>query len=199
MKHNSREHIIRHAAALFNKRGNSGTSLAAICEATSMSKGSIYANFKDKDELAIAAFSHQYAVINQKLEDILGLKDDPHEQLMLLLDYYENAHKTPAFTYGCPLVNAATEADDTFPALKMVVNQCFEADLLRLRKLIKKGIKLNLYKKKADPDFAFILQTTLHGALLLAHSTGETRYMQLSCDHLRNHLNGWLVKSPSAA
>lgn len=194
MKHNSRDYILEKAAPVFNQYGFSGTSLAAICAATGMTKGSIYANFKDKDELGVAVFNYHIGLRNQKLAAILSLKEDSHEQLLLLIDYYQNAAKYPEFKFGCPLANAATEADDTHPALKIAVNQVVEDDLLQLRKLIKKGVKQGLYKKKADPDFAYFMMSTLEGALLLAKTTGDQRYMQLSCDQLRSLLNGWLVK-----
>lgn len=195
MKQNSRTFILEKAAAVFNKHGYAGTSLAAICEATGMTKGSIYANFKDKDELAVAVFFHHIDQLNLKLESILRIKEDPHEQLLLLLDFYQNAHKYSEYKYGCPIVNAAVEADDTHPALKLAVNQVIESDINLIRKLIKKGIKLNMYKKRADPDFAFLMQAMLEGALLLSKTTGDQKFTQQCCDHLRNQLNSWLVKT----
>lgn len=194
MKHNSRTYILEKAAAVFNKNGFSGSSLAAICAATGMTKGSIYANFKDKDALGVAVFNFQKEQINNKLEAVLSLKEDSHEQLLLILDFYQNAHKYNEFRYGCPLANAAPEADDTNPPLKLAVNQAIDADLTQIRKLIKKGIKQGIYKKKADPDMALFMLSALEGALLLTQTTGEQRYMQLSCDQLRSLLNGWLVK-----
>ena len=194
MKNNSRDYILEKAAPVFNKHGFSGTSLAAICSATGMTKGSIYANFKDKDELGVAVFYYHVEQLNKKLDAILSIKDDPHEQLLLLLDFYQTAHKYPEFQYGCPVANAAPEADDTNPALKIAVNQVIEADLALFRKLIKKGIKQGHYKKKADPDFAFHMISALEGALLIAKTTGDQNYMSSCCDHLRSVVNGWLVK-----
>jgi len=194
MKHNSRTYILEKASPVFNKHGFAGSSLAAICAATGMTKGSIYANFKDKDELGVAVFDYQKEQINSKLDAILSLKEDPHEQLMLLLDFYQNAHKYNEFKFGSPLANTAPEADDTIPSLKLAVNQAIDADLSQIRKLIKKGIKQGLYKKKADADLALFILAALEGALLLAQTTGEQRFMQVSCDQLRSLLNGWLVK-----
>ena len=93
MKHNSRDYILEKAAPVFNQYGFSGTSLAAICAATGMTKGSIYANFKDKDALGVAVFNFQKEQINNKLNAVLSLKEDSHEQLLLMLDFYQNAHK----------------------------------------------------------------------------------------------------------
>ena len=39
-------------AELFNKKGYAGTSLSDISEATGLTKGSIYGNFENKDDVA---------------------------------------------------------------------------------------------------------------------------------------------------
>ena len=48
--------IIEKTAPLFNMKGYSGTSMSDITAATGLTKGSIYGNFENKDEVAIAAF-----------------------------------------------------------------------------------------------------------------------------------------------
>ena len=44
-------------APIFNKNGYVGTSLSDITQATGLTKGAIYGNFKDKEALAIEAFN----------------------------------------------------------------------------------------------------------------------------------------------
>ena len=48
--------IIEKTATLFNTKGFAGTSLNDITEATGLTKGSVYGNFKNKDEVALAVF-----------------------------------------------------------------------------------------------------------------------------------------------
>ena len=52
----TRQFIIEKTAPIFNKKGFAGTSLSDMTEATGLTKGSIYGNFADKDEVAMAAF-----------------------------------------------------------------------------------------------------------------------------------------------
>src|ERR1700722_8888899 len=54
----TRQFIIEKTAPIFNKKGYAGTSLSDITAATGLTKGSIYGNFADKDEVALAAFDY---------------------------------------------------------------------------------------------------------------------------------------------
>ena len=49
-------HILETVAPIFNKNGYAATSMQDITKATGMTKGAIYGNFKNKEELAISAF-----------------------------------------------------------------------------------------------------------------------------------------------
>lgn len=46
----TREKILREAAALFNQYGYSGSSMSDIMRVTGLQKGGIYNHFKSKDE-----------------------------------------------------------------------------------------------------------------------------------------------------
>ena len=51
----TKAYIIEKAAPIFNKKGYAGTSLRDMTGATRLTKGSIYGNFANKDEAALAA------------------------------------------------------------------------------------------------------------------------------------------------
>src|SRR6478736_6507949 len=52
----TREQIIESAAAVFNRKGYAGASIADVMEATGLRKGGIYRHFESKEDLAVAAF-----------------------------------------------------------------------------------------------------------------------------------------------
>ncbi|MCP2807331.1 TetR family transcriptional regulator, partial [Salmonella enterica subsp. enterica serovar Typhimurium] len=54
----TRQYIIDKAAPIFNKKGYAGTSLNDLIEATGLTKGAIYGNFENKDEIALEAFDY---------------------------------------------------------------------------------------------------------------------------------------------
>ena len=59
--------IIKKSAPIFNKKGYAGTSLSDLTQATGLTKGSIYGNFKNKDEVAVCAFQHNLAYMIESL------------------------------------------------------------------------------------------------------------------------------------
>ena len=54
----TRQLIIEKTAPLFNVKGFEGTSLSDMEKATGLTKGSIYGNFNDKEEIAAEAFKY---------------------------------------------------------------------------------------------------------------------------------------------
>ncbi|RKM92681.1 TetR/AcrR family transcriptional regulator, partial [Aquimarina sp. AD10] len=56
----TRQLIIKKTASIFNKKGYTGTYLSDLTNATGLTKGSIYGNFKDKNEVALEAFRYNY-------------------------------------------------------------------------------------------------------------------------------------------
>src|ERR1700744_3379068 len=114
----TRQFIVEKTAPIFNKKGYAGTSLSDMTEATGLTKGSIYGNFANKDEVALAAFDYNIA----KVQDVLKRESERHTSvvdcLLGYIDVYENFLRHPFPVGGCPILNTAVEADDTHPRLK---------------------------------------------------------------------------------
>ena len=47
----TKQYILEKIAPIFNKNGYAGTSLSDVTKATGLTKGAIYGNFKDKEEI----------------------------------------------------------------------------------------------------------------------------------------------------
>ena len=54
----TRNFIIEKTAEIFNRKGYAGTSMSDITEATGLTKGSIYGNFENKEDVALAVFEY---------------------------------------------------------------------------------------------------------------------------------------------
>ena len=65
----TRNFIIERTAEVFNKKGYAGTSMSDITKATGLTKGSIYGNFENKEEVALAAFEYNCARISKSISD----------------------------------------------------------------------------------------------------------------------------------
>jgi hypothetical protein len=71
----TRAFIIEKAAPIFNMKGFAGTSMADLTEATGLTKGAIYGNFENKDEVALAVYDYNLSLVVQGLRRSLQSGD----------------------------------------------------------------------------------------------------------------------------
>jgi TetR/AcrR family transcriptional repressor of nem operon len=71
----TRQFIIETTANIFNKKGYAGTSLSDLTLATGLTKGSIYGNFENKEDVALAVFDYNHSKIltqvRKKMDEVL--------------------------------------------------------------------------------------------------------------------------------
>src|SRR6202012_5198616 len=91
----TRQFIIEKAAPLFNTKGYAGTSLSDMTEATGLTKGSIYGNFSDKDEVALACFEHNHRMVRETIRKEMERYTAFRDKLMVYIEVYSNPHKYP--------------------------------------------------------------------------------------------------------
>src|SRR5579883_470640 len=108
----TRAFIVEKTAPIFNKKGYAGTSLTDMTEATGLTKGSIYGNFENKDEVALAAFDHNLSKVRGIISAEMDKFNTIREKLLVYVDVYENYMHYPFPQGGCPILNTAIEADD---------------------------------------------------------------------------------------
>ncbi len=113
----TRERLVAKAAALFNQTGYQATSIADVMGATGLQKGGIYRHFDSKEALAEAALDFALATMRQRFVSALAGKTDPLERLRAVIGVYARFPDDPPIAGGCPVLNAAVEADDTNPEL----------------------------------------------------------------------------------
>ncbi|HPP96411.1 MAG TPA: TetR/AcrR family transcriptional regulator, partial [Spirochaetota bacterium] len=119
----TRQYIIEVASPIFNKKGYAGTSLSDITEKTGLTKGAIYANFNDKDDLALAALEYNL----NKISSITFAKTKEYEnscdKLIAMAVAFKENYEFSVKMGGCPVVNAAVDSDDGNPLLKRKVER----------------------------------------------------------------------------
>jgi AcrR family transcriptional regulator len=75
-REDTREQVLAAAARVFAKRGFHGTSLEAIAEEAGFSRGAVYYNFADKEELFLELLDRRCAERTQDLRDVFEGDDD---------------------------------------------------------------------------------------------------------------------------
>lgn len=109
----TRKLIIEKTAEIFNKKGYDGTHLSDLTAATGLTKGSIYGNFKDKQEVALEAFRYNYLNLSRGFKKRIDKQDSATDKLLAFVEFFKDEHKKVFESGGCAILNAATDVDDS--------------------------------------------------------------------------------------
>ncbi len=175
----TRAFIIARTAPIFNRKGVSGTSLSDLTTATGLSKGAIYGNFENKDEVAVAAFEYNVMQVLAEIRIVQSLEKTGKGKLMALLDFYRNMLGREQLHFGCPIANTLTEADDTHPLLYAAVRKSVDYWQQSGERLIEKGKEKGEFKPDADTGaIVSSLFVLIEGGVLLTKGTGDRKYLE---------------------
>ena len=187
----TKEFIVKKTAAIFNTKGYAGTSLSDIMDATGLSKGCIYGNFEDKDEIALAAFDYNYDRVAGHIKSRILATENSIERLLVYPKTYGNYFRYPYLLAGCPVLNTSAEADDTHPELKRRAAEALTFWQRSIENQVKRGIARNEIKKDTDPaEIAVIIISMIEGAFMQAKVTGRTTELKIAMDYLIKIITG---------
>lgn len=181
----TRQHIIEKAAPFFNKKGYADTSLSDITSATGLTKGAIYGNFENKDDLALAVYDYNVSKIMRARESATIGIADPIDKLLAMTRMYRSDYRSVSQGGGCPILNAAVEADDNFPALKAKVRSSIRAWKKIIAQTIEDGISQHLIKPTVEPDrYAGIFLAMIEGGIMLSKILDDQIHLDNALDKL---------------
>jgi TetR/AcrR family transcriptional regulator, transcriptional repressor for nem operon len=181
----TREFIIKQTAPIFNAKGFAGTSLSDLTEATGLTKGGIYGNFRNKDEVALAAFDYNFGQVTAYLKERILAKDNAIERLLVYPRVYRNFLKIPFLKTGCPILNTASDADDTHPALKKKAADALRFWKRSLESQVKRGIERGEIRSEAEPaKIAVLIMSLIEGAVMQAKVLDHSRELEVAMDFL---------------
>ena len=168
----TRQFIIEKTAPVFNMKGYAGTSLADLTEATGLTKGSIYGNFENKEEVAVACFDYNLSRINQAVGQQIAQRTSYFQKLLVYTHFYRDFARASFQIGGCPILNTATEADDTNNLLKDKAAKAVLIWRKRLVDLIKAGIEAGEFKPGvAIEQMALSIIALIEGGIMIAKVT----------------------------
>ncbi|MFF5471411.1 TetR family transcriptional regulator [Streptomyces achromogenes] len=124
-----RERILAAAARLFAVQGINATGMEQVAEAAPVSKRTLYAHFRTKDDLVLAHL-RDLASSGATLESVLTREDIPPRERILGLFDQPVPEETPV--RGCPFIDAAAE----FPDPDSTVHSYAREQKLRMVELV---------------------------------------------------------------
>jgi AcrR family transcriptional regulator len=118
-----REQLIKAAVELFSKHGFHATGVDAIAEASGVTKRTLYAHFRSKDELVLAALRQYDGVFrNEFMRQVEASAKTPRGQLLAVFDVAERWFQQNSF-YGCMFINAVGEYSEAGTPIRQVCQE----------------------------------------------------------------------------
>lgn len=184
----TRQFIIEKTASIFNKKGYTGTYLSDLTEATGLTKGSIYGNFKDKNEVAVEAFRYNYECIASQIRERIVSKSNTVDRMQVFVDFYREKYLEIFESGGCPLLNTAIDADDGNPDLRAEVEKAVQRWKGKVIEIVDYGIANDEIKVIDATSFANRLMATIEGSIMITRMLNDGKVMRDNLDKLEEEI-----------
>jgi TetR/AcrR family transcriptional repressor of nem operon len=185
----TKQYIIEKTAPIFNAKGFAGTSMSDMTQVTGLTTGSIYGNFANKDEVALAVFDYNFGRVTDYIKTKILDEQNSINRLLVYPQVYRNFLKISFLQTGCPILNTSTEADDTHPELKQKAADALSYWKRALENQIKRGIERQEINAKTNPsEIAVIIMSLIEGAVMQAKATGRSTELRIAMNFLENYI-----------
>lgn len=183
--------IIEEAARIFNQKGFAGTSMNDIMKATGLSKGGLYGNFGNKEQIAVAAFEHAVDKVTEQVRLRTRVWKHPVDKLKAVVTFYRERILNPPVEGGCPIQNTSIDADDNNPVLRDRVIHALNEWRDRMVYILEKGKSRGQINKEVDSEsFATQFIGTLEGGIMLAQLYKDVQYFDTMATVLLRMVEG---------
>ena len=174
----TKKFIIEQVAPVFNKKGYAATSLHDLTEATGLTKGAIYGNFKNKDEVAILAFAHNLSFIRDRLRNNILDGRTVLDQLLAYPKTFREIFRRVLQFGGCPIVNTAIDSGDVNESLQDAVRTAIGEWKRSIVSIVENGIQHGEFSSNSDAEAtARVLICLVEGGYAMTKATGEDGFM----------------------
>ena len=185
----TKSRILTKSGVLFNTQGYQATSISDITSATGYTKGAIYRHFKSKASLEKETLFHLSQRMFEELGGRIRCASTAGDKLRAVVRYFESYVTKPVLKGGCPLMNAAIEADDTNPPLRKEALKILDILHDSLIKVLRNGIRYKQIKADTDVEYyATLIIASLEGAIMMSKLRGDNRDIKRVIRHLESEV-----------
>jgi Transcriptional regulator len=186
----TKEYIIEKTASIFNTKGYAGTSLNDLTGVTGLTKGSIYGNFKNKDEVAVEAFKHNVQLMNQLFISEKEKEKTYRGKLLIYTKVLCDSSGSKLPIGGCPILNTAIESDDTHPVLKGFAKKALLNWKNALIETLNAGINAGEFSTDLNTEqVAITILVLIEGSIMINKLTDDDNHIRLIMESLRDYIN----------
>lgn len=182
--------IIETVAPIFNRNGYEGTSMSDITTATGLTKGAIYGNFENKEQLALASFKYNTKRLLSEVENHINQGATPLEKLFKLTDFYRNYYDFNKEAGGCPILNVGVDSNEQNPLLAEKVKQIIGRMQEYIENLINEGKETGQIKKAIiSKTYAKRFYSLLQGAVFMSQIMKDNSYVADAANVINDTMN----------
>jgi AcrR family transcriptional regulator len=191
----TKQFILEKVAPIFNKNGYSATSMSDITEATKLTKGAIYGNFKNKEELALASFDYNVYFVVNKIKNIITTIDSPIAKMYAITNFYRDYYIHRINFGGCPILNVGIDANFTNPKLFKRVKTLITKMQDSIAKIIADGQEQNEIKNEIDAHlYGARIFSLIEGSVFTSTMLKDDKYLLDMMNHLDELIKNQLQK-----
>jgi TetR/AcrR family transcriptional repressor of nem operon len=192
---NTSEFILEKVSPVFNKQGYVGTSLTDITNATGLTKGAIYCNFSNKEDLALQAFRYNINAAITPLFKLVAATEGSINKLHAVTNYQRSYYDLVKDRGGCPMLRAGIDTKFINPLLFKAAQQLFQKFIIGMTTIINDGITANEIKEDTDPiKYAKIILSLIEGSSLLAFTHNDESYIANAMDFIDSTIIAAITK-----
>jgi AcrR family transcriptional regulator len=186
----TRQRIIEQAASLFNDRGYHAVTVGELMASTGLQKGGIYNHFESREDLVLAAYDHNAAVLRTMLAAALEGRRHAVERLHAIVGVFRDFANDPPYPGGCPTLNTSVESRGVDPRLHAKAQSVLRELLDGLfGRVVARGVERGELRAGTDPKaVASVFVAAIEGALLLKEVLDDPTHM----DRVAAHLDGYI-------
>lgn len=179
--------ILNKVAPIFNKQGYVGTSLTDITKATGLTKGAIYCNFSNKEDLALKAFQLNINVAIAPLFKLVAARQGCVNKLHTITAYQRTYYDLVKDRGGCPMLRAGVDTKFINPLLFKAAQNLSQKFTTGLTNIINDGILNDEIQQHTDANkYAKIILSLIEGSSLLAFTHNDASYINDAMDFIDN-------------
>lgn len=179
------EFILQKVAPYFNQHGYDGTSLSDITALTGLTKGAIYGNFKNKENLAVEAFRYNVRNLINEISKRTMLCDKSYEKLFSITKFYESYMEYSEQLGGCPILQIGADNLHSNSLLKAKVKSITIKIKKSLEDIIRDGMSNCEMKAELDPiKLSNVIYGTIEGGIFMSTLLDDESILKDNIEYL---------------
>ena len=181
------QYILEIVAPIFSTHGYAGTSLSHLTEATGLTKGAIYGHFKNKEELALAAFNYKIRQVVGEIAVSVESQESAKNKLQAITDFYRRYYDNYSLELsGCMVINVAVDTNYSNPVLYARVKEIIGKLKNAIGRIIEAGIAGGEFNPSLDADLmAGRIYSQIQGSVFMSVMLKDRSYI----DDMLNHID----------